>query len=159
MNPRTYTPSHSARPLPAGRVPLNHYPDNIQKASGLGVAPAVDLAKTACATAVCMNSCAMDMCRHFFWYPFGLEYWFEAANRTFATSMDLVTQCFCMQAPHAPSTPALCAYCHPGMTDKEFAKEMGMTDKEFAEEQAEETEEMEHGMDVALEAFEEEILA
>jgi hypothetical protein len=45
------------------------------------------------------------------------------------------------------------------MTDKEFAKEMGMTDKEFAKEQAEETEEMEHGMDVAVEAFEEEILA
>jgi hypothetical protein len=163
MNPRTYRHTSSAQQLPEakqGRVPLSGYPEkNIQNPYGLGMPQAVEFAKSACSTAVCLNSCLMDFYRHFFWYPLGLEYWFEGQSRAFATMMDLGTQCLCMQAPHASSTPAPCAYCHPGMTDKEFAKEMGMTDKEFAKEQAEETEEMEHGMDVAVEAFEEEILA
>ena len=149
MNPSTHGSSLSARQLPEakqGRVPLTDYPDKIRDRNGLGVAQAVDLAKTACASALCMNSCAMDICRHFFWYPLGLEYWFEAANRAFATSMDLGNQLLGLP-PSAEATSCACIKHNPDPTPEELA------------EMEEEIEAMEHGMDVAVEAFEEEILA
>jgi hypothetical protein len=148
MNPRTNLPIHSTRHLPEakpGRFPPTGYAGKFQNPYGPGATPAVELAKNACATAVCMNSCAMDVCKHFFWYPFGLEYWFEGANRAFATGMDLGAQLLGLEPP--PKTT-------PVPKDQ-----FGLTPEEIEEEAAEEIAEMEHGMDVAVEAFEEEILA
>ena len=149
MNPKTNRRSHSERQHPEakqGRVPLTGYPENFQNVYGLGMTQAAEFAKTACSTAVCLNSCLMDVCRHFFWYPFGLEFWFEGQNRAFATWMNLGTQLLGLQAPHGERTPAP-------------VDQSGLTPEELAAEIEEEIEEMEEGMDVAVEAFEEEILA
>ena len=143
MNPRTNRRTSFTQQLPEaeqGRVPLIGYPENIQNLYGLGMTQAAELAKSAFSSAVCMNSCLMDFYRHFFWYPMGLEYWFEAQSEAFAKCMQWGTQCLCGFAPQAESTSASGdRRCRP------------RTRREEAE--------MEEGMDVAVEAFEEEILA
>jgi hypothetical protein len=126
-----------------GRVPPIGYPENIQNLYGLGMTQAIELSKSAFSTAVCMNSCLMDFYRHFFWYPMGMEYWFEAQKEGFAKMMDWGTQCLGFAGYQGESEPT-----HGVRHERRAAPRT-------RQEQAE----MEDGMDVAVEAFEEEILA
>ena len=142
MNPRTNRPTtHSV--AEQVRVPLIGYPENFQNFYGLGLTQAAEVAKCACSTAVCLNSCLMDVYRHFFWYPFGLEYWFDAQKDAFAKWMDLSSQCLCGFSPQDDSA-----------VGREVRRRESTPPRSRREE-----EEMEDGMDVAVEAFEEEILA
>ena len=141
MNPRTYRHTSSAQQLPEaiqGRVPLSGYPEDIQDLYGAGIAQAVEFATSAYTNAVRMNSAMLDFYRHFFWYPFGLEFWFEGQNQSFAKWMELGTQWLGAFTPQAGSAPVRV-----------------VREPRSRQEKAE----MEDGMDVAVEAFEDEILA
>jgi hypothetical protein len=138
MNPRT-----NQRTSFAQQLPEPGYPENIQNLYGLGMTQAVEFAKSACSTAVCMNSCLMDFYRHFFWYPMGLEYWFEAQKEAYATLMGLGTQCLCGFGPQG---------------ERELTREARRR-RPASQKTRREAEEEDEGMDVAVSAFEEEILA
>jgi hypothetical protein len=139
---------------------------------------AVDFARNACATAVCLNSCAMNYFRHIFWFPLGLEYWFEGQNQAFATWMDLGTHWLNLLRAKSPEVEATAAEkieaeLEPKIEAEVEAKlereleetlerelEEEKLEREYEEQRLErEIEEMEHGIDVAVEAFEEGILA
>ena len=144
MSPRTHRHTSFAHQLPdaeQGRVPLIDYPENLQNLYGLGLTQTAEFAKSACSTAVCLNSCLMDFYRHFFWYPMGLEYWFEAQKEAYAKMMDFGTQC-------------LCGFAHQGESEPAREARRSRTTRGRTYEEAED-----EGMDIAVEAFEEEILA
>lgn len=146
MDPRTNRRTSFARhssEAEQGRVPLIGYPENVQNLYGLGMTQAVEFAKSAFSTAVCMNSCLMDFYRHFFWYPTGLEYWFDAQKEAFAKWMDWGSQCLCGSAPQDDSA-----------VGRKVRRRESTAPKSRRE-----AEEMEDGIDTAVEAFEDEILA
>ena len=138
MNPRT-----NRRTSFAEQLPELGYPENLQNLYGMGLTQAAAFTKSALATSVCMNSCLMDFYRHFFWFPMGLEYWFEAQKDAFAKWMDLGSQCLCGFSPQE---------------DSKVGREVRRRESTPPRNRHEE-EEMEEGIDVAVEAFEEEILA
>jgi hypothetical protein len=206
-------------PAKQDRAPQAGYPGNLPYLYSPGMDQAVELAKTACANTVWLNSCFMNMCKHFFWYPIGLGYWFEGQNQACALWMDLATQWFGVLTPQgvrAPAAPMPAFSKHPeptrapmpvktfpriepaveekiekkieadiegkierevekkieaemeGKIEKEIEQKIesdveGKIEKELEErikaEIEEEIEEIEHGMDVAVEAFEEGVLA
>ena len=117
---------------------MSGYPEDLPNLYGVGMTQALEFAKSACSTAVCLNSALMDFYRHFFWYPLGLEYWFEGQNQAFAQWMELGTQWMGVFSPQTERTSA-----HVVRRPRNWR----------------EKEDMEEGMDVAVEAFEEEILA
>jgi hypothetical protein len=89
MNPRTNYPIALARSLPAARQGLaesraNEFLDLYSHSMD----QAMQLTSRAFETSLVINSCLMDMYRHFFWYPFGMKYWFQAENKAFAEWMD-----------------------------------------------------------------------
>src|SRR6266496_3605420 len=134
MNPKTNRRTTFAQQLPEaeqGRVPLSGYPENIQNLYGAGMTQAFELAKSSFSAAVCMNSCLMDFYRHFFWYPLGMEYWFEAQKESFANWMELGAQSLGGFA----SESATAAYRR----------------RPNQQRTSQEQEEMEDGMDVAVE--------
>ncbi len=140
MNPRTNQRTSFTQEFPEaeqGRVPLIGYPKSFQNIYGLGMTQAIELSKSAFSTAVCLNSCLMDVYRHFFWYPMGLEYWFEAQKEAYAKMMDLGAQCLSGFAPPSRRESTRSAQRHRPTASKDI----------------------EEGMDVAVEAFEDEILA
>ena len=143
MNPRTYRRTSFAQEAEPGRVPLIGCPEDIQNLYGLGMTQAVEFTKSAFSTAVCMNSCLMDFYRHFFWYPMGLEYWFEAQKEAFAKWMELGTLSLGAFTPQPESAPAREAYRRETTPPRSRREEQ----------------EMEDGIDVAVGAFEDEILA
>ena len=146
MNPRTHrrSPAQQLPEAEQGRVPLIGYPENVQNLYGLGMTQAVELTKSAFSSAVCMNSCLMDFYRHFFWYPMGLEYWFEAQKEGFAKMMDWGTQSLGAFTPQAEESAAARGVRH----ERRAAPRTRQAEAE-----------MEDGIDVAVEAFEDEILA
>lgn len=144
MNPRTNRQtSFTYSEAEQGRVPLTGYPESLQNLYGMGMTQAVEFAKSACSSTVCLNSCLMDVYRHFFWYPLGLEYWFDAQSNAFAKCMDFWSQCLCGCSPQDDSRVAREVYRRESTPPRTRQEE----------------EEMENGMDIAVEAFEEEILA
>ena len=141
MNPRTHRHTSSAQQLleaNQGRVPLSGYPKDLQNLYGAGMTQALEFATSACTTAVRLNSALMDFYRQFFWYPFGLDFWFQGPNQAFANWMQLGTQWLGAFTPQTESAPARVLRSPRSRQEKA---------------------EMEEGMDVAVEAFEEEILA
>ena len=88
MNPRaSYYPVPSAERLLATR-PSEEERTNALDLYGLGMTQAIELSKNFFKTSICANACLADIYRHFFWCPFGLEYWFEGQNKAFAYWMD-----------------------------------------------------------------------
>jgi hypothetical protein len=147
MNPRTNRRTSFTQEFPEaeqGRVPLIGYPENLQNIYGLGMTQAIELSKSAFSTAVCLNSCLMDFYRHFFWYPMGLEYWFEAQKEAFAKWMELGTQSFGIFAPQVES--------RPGRDPR--AERVPRQAPAKAE-----SKDIEEGIDVVVDAFDDEILA
>src|SRR6266496_5163272 len=146
MNPKTNRRTTFAQQLPEaeqGRVPLSGYPDNIQDLYGAGMTQAFELAKSSFSTAVCMNSCLMDFYRHFFWYPLGMEYWFEAQKEAFAKWMELGAQSLGIFAPQVESRPG-----RDLSTERVPRRAPAKA----------ESKDIEEGIDVVVDAFDDEIL-
>jgi hypothetical protein len=123
--------SSAPQPAAAGQGPLP-----VPKVYNLGVSQAIELEKASLALAVCMNSCAMDMCRHMLWYPFNLAGWFGAENQTVASCLELHRHWLGLLSPQGV------AMLTADIADPEPSDE-----------------EVDYGIDVAASIFEDEILA
>ena len=132
MNPRTKTVTHPRKAqlklVPATAVVPGFF--------GLGITQAIEMEKAMTALAVCMNSCAMDMCRHLLWFPFGFGSWFGAENEAVASLFDLQSYWLGLHKPLAEGSVA-----------------RTIDDPEPSDE------DVDYGIDVAASIFEDEILA
>ena len=137
MNPKTNSPLQFARPLPAPDEAPPRPADEIPNLYLLGLTQAVELAKAGLETSICLNSCLADVCRHFFWYTPGLGYWFDAGNKAFAEWVEMYAHLLGQMVPQADDAP-----------QGRFGSPADPT-----------PEKIEAGIDVAVEAFEDEILA
>lgn len=105
-------------------------PSALQRLSALQVTQMIEYEKAMFASTMCMNSCVMDIYKHLFWLPIGFGNVFEAGNQAVASCLDL-----------------------------EMLWLGGGVPKVIASGSHEPTEEEMDGLDIAVEAFDNEILA
>lgn len=140
MNPKTNYSLQFARPLPAASGASARSAGEIPNLYMVGLTQAVELAKAGLETSICLNSCLADVCRHFLWYTPGFGYWYDAGNKAFAEWVEMYAHLLNQMLPASGN-----AQNRPGDPTRQE------TEEEF--------EEIESGIDIAVEAFEDEILA
>lgn len=105
---------------------------------GTGKTHAIE--KASPASAVSLYSSYLDTCKNLFWYPAALSSFWGAMAQAYETCFELQMHWLGLLTPH---------------TEGEVSGELETT----APTTKQEEEEMEHGIDVAVEQFEDEILA
>jgi hypothetical protein len=150
MNPRTNYPFPITRSLPAARQGVAESEDNASLDNGLldlynmGLSEAAELTKLAIETSFCVHTCVMDMYRHLFWYPFGLEYWFEAQSKAYAYWIQFGTDSMKRLLPSTATERRRWKRREPAPTPDEIADNI---------------ERMEDGLDAVVGSYDDEILA
>jgi hypothetical protein len=120
-------PVHPAHPAVLGR---NASAGRADLRKGSRPLEAIALEEASLGTAVCMNSCAMEIWKNAFW-TLGLGTWFKAEGQAVASCLDLEMRCLGLLTPGARRKPAAKAT----------------------------KEEVERGIDMVVDAFDNEILA
>jgi len=144
MNPKTNHPSPMAGSLQRDREGSGErHAEQFVEYYNLGVSQAIQFTKLAVEASICVNTCAMDMARHMFWYPLGMEHWFTAANQSYAQWVEAMTQfAGAMMAPRDTATPKRSRF-----------------EREAMGEYRETPQSVEDGFDAAVASFDDEILA
>jgi hypothetical protein len=114
--------------------------DTVDALCERGAEQALEMEKTSLNTALCANSFYLDAWKNLFTFPAAISSFWGAMAQAYATCFELQMQWLGLSAPH-----------EEGVVGGEL-ETLAPTTKE-------EQEEMEKGIDTAVEAFEEEILA